>query len=638
MSSKSRALLIASPYGGLRGPENDVELMASVLKKYEFEVVKCCGDDATRNQILCAWQKLISESSADDIVIIYYSGHGGVVKSSQNTCDRQGGSEKPLLSQFLVPMDFDKTTEDDFRGILDIEISYMLRDTTNKTENVTIILDCCHAGRMARDPHHNNQAWARNLPEVKHHGVLLSHMERLRREGHLTGDTFVEGNPHAVRIAAASTTETAWSYQGLQGQPIGVLTEALATAIDKALDQRLSWRTLLLGVSEIVNREFPQQHPRAEGPNTRILFSKEHMTSRALLVKLEHGDAILQGGRVAGVHEGSVYDIMPFGSELVDRETRVAEVKVRYVNGFEAMVEITSGRIPAEGGLAFLQKEALPKLFVKFPDDLPTLGVRLGQSKFLRCGEPGEKQALVNIKKEGQRIVVCKGEMVLTSHQFTDATRGAAIEAIVDDGERLARGHHLLTLGSGENDEKLDHAVEIEFGRVDNGTCVEKFQQDGTANVTENQRVYIKLRNGGNSTVFVSVFDVNVAGTITLVSGTSPRGIELVSDDNYMLGKAQFGGGIRGLGLSWPGPVPKAGHVEETLVFVMSSEEVSLEHLADPKRSIEARGGVSYLERITYHLASGQARDLQPESRGRCIRYAVRHIPFSLRPQQPVQL
>lgn len=637
LSPENRALLIASPYGGLRGPENDVKLMAEVLKKYGFDVTECCGHNATRDQILSAWQQLISDSSTEDAVVIYYSGHGGLVESSQNASDQQGGSEMPLRPQFLVPMDFDQTTEEDFRGILDIELSYMLQDTTNKTKNVTIILDCCHAGRMARDPHHNNEAWPRNLPEVKHHDVLLKHVERLRSEGRLVGDSFLEGNPHAVRIAAAATSETAWSYKGLQGQPIGALTEALASAMDKAIGQQLSWRTLLLGVCEFVNREFPQQHPRAEGPETRILFLTEHMTSGALLVKLEDGDVILQGGRVAGVHEGSVYDIMPLGFEWADKETRVAEVRVKDVNGFKATAERVSGRIPPNGALAFLQKEALPKLFVSFPDDLPDLGVRLGQSKFLRCGEPCEKQALLDVKRDDERMVVCKGEMVLASYQFTDVEMQTAINNVVSDGERLARGHHLLTLGSGEGDENLDHSVEIEFGQIEDSKCMETYAHDGTASVTENQKVYIKLHNGGNGTLFVSVFDVNVAGTITLVSDSWPRGIELVSGGDYILGKTQFGNGIRGLGLSWPRKVPKVERVEETLVFILSSEEVSLQHLADPKRSIEAKGRISHLERTTYHLASGQARDLQPESRDLSIRYAVHHIPFSLHTQQPLQ-
>jgi hypothetical protein len=91
---------------------------------------------------------------------------------------------------------------------------------------------------------------------------------------------------------------------------------------------------------------------------------------------------------------------------------------------------------------------------------------------------------------------------------------------------------------------------------------------------------------------------------------------------------------MKGLGLSWPKTVPRAEHVDETLVFVVSSEEVSLQHLADPKRSVEPKGRSSRLERITYQLASGQARTVESYSQSRCIRYAVYHIPFTLDPQR----
>ncbi|KAF1949970.1 hypothetical protein CC80DRAFT_579274 [Byssothecium circinans] len=615
MSPKRRALLIASPYGGLRGPENDVDLMANVLSKYEFEVTRCCGHDATRAGILNAWRMFISEISAGDIAVIYYSGYGGLIEWSQTNGEQQGVPEEPLRSQFLVPMDFNETTEDDFRGILDIEISYILRDTTNKTKNVTVILECCHAARTAHDPHHNDKAWPRNLPEIKHHSAFLDHVGGLRREGHLTGDTFVEGNPHAVWITAAAASETAWEYQNLQGQPIGVFTEALAAAMDKAHGQQLSWRTVLLEVCEFVNRKFPQQHPRVEGPDTRILFSTEHIKSRPLLIRMENGNAIIQEGRVAGIHEGSIYGVMPFGSGLVEKEKQVAEVKVKWVDRFKALVEITSGSIPREGALAFLQ-EALAKIPVSFPDDPPALGVRVGQSIFIRRFQPGEERALVSIKKEGERMVVCKRKVVLSSYQFTDATMQAAIDAVIDDGERLARSHHFLTLESGEEDERLDHAVEIEFGLVGEG----KLEQNGMADVTENKDVYIKLHNGGHSKIFVSIFDVDIAGRITLVSESSARGIELTPQTDYMLE----------VNVSWPRAVSKDVQVEETLVFVMSSEKVDLMHLADPELSFER---VSSLERTTRDLKFGQARDLESEPQGRCIRYAVHRIPFLLHPQ-----
>ena len=633
MSSTLRALLIASPFGELRGPANDVKSMARVLTKYGFELTECYGPEASRANILQRWRDIIDNSSDGDTVVIYYSGHGGIVDSSGDTHNQQGDPGKPLRSQFLVPMDFDQTTDGDFRGILDIEISYLLRDTTDKTKNVSIILDCCHAGRMARDPHHIRRAWPRNLPEVKHHGVLREHEQRLRREGQLTGDTSVEGNEHAVRIAAAATTESAWEYLNSQEEPVGVLTEALVAAMEKAHGQRLSWRTIMLGVCEFVNREFPQQHPRAEGPDARILFSEEQSTSGALAVAWEGDSAIIRGGRVAGVHEGNEYDIMPLGSEVVDEKKRIAVVKVEFVNGFKAEIRTTSGTVPPEGALAFLQKETLPALFVSFPSDLPALGEKLKASRFFTCNELGEGQSLVDIEKEDDRLVVRQGATVLATHLLTEATMETTIDAVVSDGERLARGHHFLALQSGEGDEKLATTIDIEFGQVEDGACLGPLTKDGTAQVKENQRIYIKLRNSGDARVFVSVFDVNVNGTIGLISGGSPRGIELASRGDHVLGKTQFGGTMKGLGLSWPKPVPKAVYVDETLVFVVSSEEVSLQHLADPKRSVEPKGSASRLERITYQLASGQARTVESDSQSRCVRYAVHHIPFTLHSQ-----
>ena len=70
------------------------------------------------------------------------------------------------------------------------------------------------------------------------------------------------------------------------------------------------------------------------------------------------------------------------------------------------------------------------------------------------------------------------------------------------------------------------------------------------------------------------------------------------------------------------------------MVFVVSSEEVSLQHLADPKRSVEPKGSSSRLEKITYQLATGQARTVGSDSQSRCIRYAVYHIPFMLHSQR----
>src|SRR5277367_1020841 len=161
-----KALLIASPFRGLQGPTNDVDKMDKALRGIGFETSQCSGSDATRAGILQAWQQLIDDICLDDAVVVYYSGHGGLVASAEPT-DRSfevPNLPTPWRYQFLVPMDFgdfddaDSDEEDgedgetSFRGILDLELSTLVCATTARTPNLTLILDCCYAGRMARDP------------------------------------------------------------------------------------------------------------------------------------------------------------------------------------------------------------------------------------------------------------------------------------------------------------------------------------------------------------------------------------------------------------------------------------------------------------------------------------------------------
>src|SRR5213595_1100454 len=99
MPPNKRALLIASPYGDLEGPENDVEMMSEVLQKRGFQVSQCCGSAATRDGIRSAWHTLISQISPDDTVVIYYSGHGGEALSAKSADKQDSGQPRRL--QFI---------------------------------------------------------------------------------------------------------------------------------------------------------------------------------------------------------------------------------------------------------------------------------------------------------------------------------------------------------------------------------------------------------------------------------------------------------------------------------------------------------------------------------------------------------
>lgn len=66
MTAARRALLIASPFGALRGPLNDVGNVAFVLSQQGFDIPMLCGDVATRAGILGEWERIVKVSRPND--------------------------------------------------------------------------------------------------------------------------------------------------------------------------------------------------------------------------------------------------------------------------------------------------------------------------------------------------------------------------------------------------------------------------------------------------------------------------------------------------------------------------------------------------------------------------------------------
>lgn len=628
MKATKRALLIGSrtkePEGEeLQGTENDVQIMAQVLMKYGFEISRLIGSDANRDGILAAWQAIISATSADDAVVIYYSGHGSYVEFKP---DDWVDEPKRDSVKYIVPTDIDQSTEDDFRGILDIELSEKLRDTTDRTRNVTLILDCCFSGRMLRLKDHGIRLVSKHRPTSQKENII-NHAKGLRDEKH-RGKLLVGGNPYAVRIAAAASTESAYEYENQQKQIVGILTDTLAEALNEAFDQEVSWRTTLLRVGEIVctrssNKWYQRnrQHPQAEGPDTRILFSTKEMVSGAHLIKMENDVAILQSGSVAGVRVGNVYVIMPFGFESTDITRQIGKVRVISMNGFTSQVEFIelNGCIFSEVAFAFLETAAPYKQPASFPDDFEALRQRLEKSEFLRKHDANEEcDPIVTFEKEGNKLLARNslGTLFFEQQATFDNSLDKIVEAAVLGAETLAHAQIILQCEGGKAEEKLDHEIGIEFGLVSEEWEPKPLTQDGSAVIIEGQRVYIELWNGGDTTFFVSVFDVNAAGDIALISRSDPSGIEFARDKTHTLGRRY--GRLVGLEISWPKKVPKVAPIEETLIFFITSAAVDLRPLIN-QRLTYPRGDIS--------------KFLKANNRGDVNRYDVNVIPFKLHSQ-----
>lgn len=632
MGVKRQALLIGTQYKGLNGTENDVNAMYRVLTSQGFQITKCLNLDATRDGIQKAWKDLIeSIHDADDAVVIYFSGHGGFLEAQPKAVmDAQGHGSKTLGGyQFLVPTDFDSSVDKGFPGLLDIEISQLLRDTTEKTRNVTVILDCCHAGRMAREPAYGGAMLPRNV-ELNKEDIRM-YVETLWSSGKLQGDVGVEGNPHAVRIAASAPWESAWEYKNQNGLWVGAFTEALATVLEETVGREVPWKTTILRVCEIVNIRFPGQHPRVEGPDTRLHFSLEQNIRSAHLIRKEGKLTVIHTGRVGGAREGSIYSVMPFGSERVNSRSQIAEATIASVNGFRAEVDLNpAATIPKEGALAFPVEEALYRWPVAFPQEPPELRAAIENSKYLRC-QDANTEILVNFRLMSDRLDVLTqhGVQVASSMKGDSATVEKWCGEAVKAAERLAKAQHIMSLRCECAEEALDHDIALQVYRVCSGR-LEKVRCDGTDRLAEGEFICIHVQNNGSSVVYASVFSLNVAGKIVLVSNANPLGIKLSPGSYYTIGENEIG--FIGLPVTWPEGVPKIQSVSDRLICILSSGEVDLRQLESENGPASDRGGPSKLEAMINGIVFGDGRDVTCEELDSSLKYQILHFGLLLIP------
>ncbi|KAJ2986567.1 hypothetical protein NUW58_g4963 [Xylaria curta] len=208
---KKLALLIGSPVGQLRRTGNDVQRMSDLLSRHGFRITTCSGKlygmRATRERIRKRWKELNSQCAPDDTVVIYYSGHGGLIQLTKEEMEKIDAERaQPWRYQFIVPIDY--YSGSDFRGVLDVELTRWLRDTTRKTHNVTVIFDCCHSARMAKNGE-DNGFQVKSISNASYQAAS-GLLNELRESGDPEDHIFIGGNPYAVRIAAAAADSFAW--------------------------------------------------------------------------------------------------------------------------------------------------------------------------------------------------------------------------------------------------------------------------------------------------------------------------------------------------------------------------------------------------------------------------------------------
>ena len=392
----------------LRGTVNDVELMQGILtSKFgvpEHNIKLLTNENATRENIITAIQvHLIKQAQSGDVVILHYSGHGSQMK------DEPGGDEIDGYDETIVA--HDSRTEGVF-DISDDEINGLLTQLTQKTKNVTFIMDSCHSGTVARAGSQARIIEPDNRIPPPKTDFAISFRNAESDEGFRLDDS------DYVLISGSRSSELA-NETRFNDRRYGAMTWYLAQELLNAKPDA-TYRSVMDNVKANVNSRFRSQHPQIEGPGMDLkLFGTDKINSRpyALINSIENGVAEINAGRILGVKKGSELKVFSADTTDFDNSQPTGIARVISVDDFIAEAVINEGESITPQAKVLLDRfefgDQTTNLFVEqvASEELVQITNRLiEESQILALVESAADATLI-IQQQQDAIMIYSGDM-----------------------------------------------------------------------------------------------------------------------------------------------------------------------------------------------------------------------------------
>ena len=589
-----RALVLGSQIEGLRGVDNDTRRMAAMLDERGFAVDLRVGEAATRAGMLAGYDQLIAASATGDAAVVYYCGHGY----------HASVAEEGRSWQCIAPTDLRDGGVTDWRGITAWELSIKQAQLTAKTQNVTVILDCCHSAQLSRSEC-GSGATPRALPHPVDAG-FDRHLAALRATyGPAFDAVDPVGNLHAVRVVACGQREVAFEAPDQENRYHGVFTEALIDVLGEVGSAPVSWAAIIGAIRARVLREFVRQRPDIEGPVRRGLFSLvEHDDPCGVAIALAGDQFRLPVGRLTGAAIGDVYCVMPAGSPIHDDARSLAELEITELFATTARARRTTAGLPIPPGvLAVPLRLRAPTWAVTIDAPhtaRPAVEAAIAASPTLRTSRPGELGSLATVRVANDAVTIDDaGGPLFPPARFPsqlDGVLGQLANLGVAQGIRELEGEHGVRAAE----------LAIELGIVRDGRPRPLPDHGGVLGLRD--RYYINVERRGERPLFVHALTISARGKVTLLTHFERGGLVLDRrDPSVMLGQ-RADGAVIGVGLRWPEGLTRTGAprlTELVVIATLATTDLSGLETRDP---VVMRSGATQLQRTLAQLCDGAYR------------------------------
>lgn len=308
----------------LAGCVNDVEDMAYLLH-HRFNVAdpnikKLVNTEATHQAIKDAFHthlitpaRLWAEAGrvgSPPTLLFHFSGHGSQALD-------ESGVEPDGFDETLVPYD---SRMEGVYDIKDWELGQLLDELTLYSDNVTVILDCCHSGSGTRDSASLAASSRRCEPDLRSQPT-----QRPPAPGQARGlsgaSDWMDMGKHVLLAGCRDKEESFEHRYAVAGQQQvrvnGALTYFLLAELTQMAPERpLTYRELHERVRSQVNKLYSKQMPQCEGDRERELFGGHRPPTDPFLTVVEKSDGFIwvDGGLAHGLTEGSQLTIYPPGT------------------------------------------------------------------------------------------------------------------------------------------------------------------------------------------------------------------------------------------------------------------------------------------------------------------------------------
>jgi thermitase len=481
----------------LHGAVNDVDRVKTVLTgRFGFEpgnVTVLRNAQATRAAMLAAFETLIKQAQANDVVYVHYSGHGSRRLDDSN--DEEDGWDETI-----VPHD---SREPGIFDITDDEMNGIMTRLAAKTRNVTLILDSCYSGSATR-----GGADVRRVPDDERQPPAAASAAARTAEGKTD---FGAKDPEYVLITGSAPNELSNEFD-VNGVRQGALTHFLTSALLNA-SPRTTYKSIMETVAAQVTGEFSSQHPQIEGQENRVLFGLERVvTIPYLLAHPQATSAVVDGGTVYGLAPGSELDVYAPGTTEFATAKPTARLRLTtQMDGQRSEAEILSGGPIVQASRAVIRTRAYPdaklRIYIVPPETQLTAEIRKALSGFSGFEMVTDEAAAdMRIKHEGKFVFTQSADLVQMSPPIpVDAPGTPPAQRVVDRASDWMRWFAILRLQNADN--ALPAAIKI---------------GDGTrARLTSGEQFDITVTNLSSEQAFMTLLNLEADGTVRPLSAAA---------------------------------------------------------------------------------------------------------------------